>query len=129
MGIIKQCTHPHPTPPTLTHSYPPPLTQNISPFTPTHPKYFRTHLHPPKMFSPQLPPTPNNVSHTPFTPAHPKYFPNHSHLFKIMPQPLLITQKISHLILTHQKYGLTNLSFSSKLLIYQVTWPFQYKVK
>ena len=137
MGIIKQCTHSHsltPIHPTYpkyfsTHPHPPKIMSHSPPFTSTHPEYFRTHLHPLKMFSPQLPPTPNNVSHTPFTPAHPKYFSNHSHLFKIMPQPLLITQNISHLIPTHQKYGLTNLSSSSKLLIYQVIWPFQYKVK
>ena len=34
LGIIKECTHPHP-PKIMPH--PPPPTQNNSPLTPTHP--------------------------------------------------------------------------------------------
>ena len=122
MGIIKQCTHPHLLPPTPGHPkyfpthphllkimlHPPPLTL-------THPKHIPTNPHPPEIMSHTPPPTP----------TYPKYFPTHSHLPKIMPHP-----HKKFLISPHSpkiRFSNPHLLSSSKLLIYQVTWPFDYE--
>ena len=119
-------THSHP-PKIFSHPPSPSSTENNAPLMLTHPKYFRTHSHPPKIF-PTNPYPPNIMPHRPI-PTFPKYFPNHSHLPKIIPQPPqpptpLTTQKIPHLIPSKP-----HLLTSSKLLNYQVTWPFDYGVK
>ena len=89
------------------HLHPPKIFSHALPPTQNNAPLTTINLHSPKIFPHQTPPTQNNVS---YTPNNPKNSSSHLHSPKIwFSKP--------HLVIT------------SKFLIYQITWLFDYEIK
>ena len=89
------------------------------------------HLHPPKIFSHALPPTQNNAPLTTINPHSPKIFPHQTPPTQnnVSYTPNNPKNSSSHLHSPKIWFSKPHLVITSKFLIYQITWLFDYEIK
>ena len=89
------------------------------------------HLHPPKIFSHALPPIQNNAPLTTINPHSPKIFPHQTPPTQnnVSYTPNNPKNSSSHLHSPKIWFSKPHLVITSKFLIYQITWLFDYEIK